>query len=313
MARHIDRKLRLTAAVLGMSARKDLAAAFRRVNAQTPFDVVRADKWLQGRAQPREQQVYEDWSKVLGLDRPGQWIADSDLPVFIAEICSRHGRDPESLQRDLELLGESGAAAGSVLGLSGSYVCYSHAWSPYYRGRLIRGELDIAAPSAAHRSPVTYVERLPTGPLRLKGTIVADRRALSFEVRDGRGEAMSIAFCLFPPSPPASVLAGMMFGATVIGPEPQPSMSRVVMLKRPPRAAKLRASDAYLAPGASMAEDLARCGVAVSEPVAVDRSLAELLAGDAGGSRGVDQIPVTAYRTLADLFDRDWLAGATAR
>jgi hypothetical protein len=33
MPRDIDRKLRATAAVLGLSARKDLAAAFRRVNA----------------------------------------------------------------------------------------------------------------------------------------------------------------------------------------------------------------------------------------------------------------------------------------
>ena len=71
MARDIDRKLRLTAVLLGTVARKDLAAAFRRVNANTSFDIGRADKWLQGRAQPRERQVYEDWAKVLELDRPG--------------------------------------------------------------------------------------------------------------------------------------------------------------------------------------------------------------------------------------------------
>ena len=61
MARDIARKLRLTAAVLGTIARKDLAAAFRRVNASTSFDTGRADKWLQGRAQPRELQVYEQY------------------------------------------------------------------------------------------------------------------------------------------------------------------------------------------------------------------------------------------------------------
>ena len=46
MAQDIDRKLRLTAALLGTAARKDLAAAFRRVNPNTAFDIGRADKWL---------------------------------------------------------------------------------------------------------------------------------------------------------------------------------------------------------------------------------------------------------------------------
>src|SRR4030095_10089810 len=62
LAREIDRKLRLTAAFLGAATRKDLARAFHRVNAATPFDVERAHKWLQGRATPREPQVYEDWA-----------------------------------------------------------------------------------------------------------------------------------------------------------------------------------------------------------------------------------------------------------
>ncbi|TIV73548.1 MAG: hypothetical protein E5V79_04790, partial [Mesorhizobium sp.] len=65
MAQHIAQKLRLTSALLGTVTRKDLAAAFRSVNARTAFDLGRADKWLQGRAQPREQSVYDDWAKVL--------------------------------------------------------------------------------------------------------------------------------------------------------------------------------------------------------------------------------------------------------
>ena len=107
MARDIARKLRLTAAVLGTIGRKDLAAAFRRVNASTSFDTGRADKWLQGRAQPRELQVYEDWSKVLDLDRSGQWIANCDTEAFLDEICSRHGRDREALLGSIEASGSS--------------------------------------------------------------------------------------------------------------------------------------------------------------------------------------------------------------
>jgi hypothetical protein len=60
LARDIDRKLRLTAALLGAATRKDLAAAFRKISPATPFDVNRAHKWMQGRAQPRELQLYAD-------------------------------------------------------------------------------------------------------------------------------------------------------------------------------------------------------------------------------------------------------------
>ena len=75
MAQHIAQKLRLTAALLGTVSRKDLAAAFRGVNPKTAFDLGRADKWLQGRAQPRQLSVYDDWSKLLKLEQPGAWIA----------------------------------------------------------------------------------------------------------------------------------------------------------------------------------------------------------------------------------------------
>ena len=75
MARDIDRKLRVTAAVLGLITRKDLAAAFRRVNAATTFDIERAHKWLQGRSSPRDARLYQDWVLVLGIDQSAEWIA----------------------------------------------------------------------------------------------------------------------------------------------------------------------------------------------------------------------------------------------
>jgi hypothetical protein len=65
IGREIDRKLRLTGAALGTVTLKDLAAAFRRINPATRFDIDRAHKWLQGRARPREAQVYEDWAQSL--------------------------------------------------------------------------------------------------------------------------------------------------------------------------------------------------------------------------------------------------------
>jgi hypothetical protein len=48
LAQDIDRKLRLTVAFLGAVTRKDLAAAFRRVNPNTSFEIGRADKLAAG-------------------------------------------------------------------------------------------------------------------------------------------------------------------------------------------------------------------------------------------------------------------------
>jgi hypothetical protein len=307
MARNIDRKLRLTAALLGTVGRKDLAAAFRRVNANTSFEIGRADKWLQGRAQPRELQVYEDWSKVLDLDRPGQWIADCDTDTFLDEICARHGRDREALLRALEGAANRIDGQRSVLELAGTFVCYSHAWSPYFHGRLIRGELSVAAASSPDRLPVTYTEVLPTGAMELKGTMSVAKRAVHIQVSDATGEAQVITFCLFQASPPASVLGGLMFGTTVIGPEAQPSVTRIVLVRLPAATARLRSADAYLPSQGSVAEDLAALGLRVEDSAAADRRLAEFLTG---GHGGFDQVPVSAYRALADLFDRSWLSGA---
>ncbi|ODT99678.1 MAG: hypothetical protein ABS83_01635 [Rhodospirillales bacterium SCN 65-16] len=305
MARDIDRKLRLTAALLGTVARKDLAAAFRRVNANTSFDIGRADKWLQGRAQPRERQVYEDWAKVLELDRPGQWVADCDIDTFLDEICARHDRDRNVLARDIEVFSGRVNGQGPALSLAGTFVCYSHAWSPYFQGRLIRGELTVTTSSTPNRLNAIYVEVLPTGLLELKGVLNMGKRATQGSVGDDSSSVPTLSFCLFPASPPASVLGGLMFGTTLIGPDAQPSVTRIVMVRLPVATARLRSTAAYLPAEASIARDLVEFGLRVQDAAAVDRLLAEFLSV---GVNGFDQVSVPAYRALTDLFDRIWLA-----
>ncbi|WP_020696350.1 hypothetical protein [Reyranella massiliensis] len=305
MARDIDRKLRLTAALLGTVARKDLAAAFRRVNANTSFDIGRADKWLQGRAQPRERQVYEDWAKVLELDRSGQWIADCDIDSFLDEICVRHGRDRNVLSRDIEVFSGRVNGQNAALSLAGTFVCYSHAWSPYFQGRLIRGELTIANSSTPNRLHAFYTEVLPTGLLELKGMINIGKRATQGSVGEDSSGVPTLTFCLFPASPPASVLGGLMFGTTLIGPDAQPSVTRIAMVRLPAANARLRSTAAYLPAQASIAGDLGEFGLRVRDAAAADRLLSEFLAV---GVNGFDQVSVPAYRALADLFDRIWLS-----
>lgn len=307
LAREIDRKLRLTAALLGTVARKDLAAAFRRVNPNTSFEIGRADKWLRGLARPREMQVYADWVKVLGLDRSGQWISDCDTEAFLDEICLRHGRDRETLLRSVEASGgRGGSKSRAAPELAGTFVCYSHAWSPYFRGQLIRGELTVGFESSPNRLPVTYTEVLPTGTMELRGLMLVADRGVHIQVSEPTGSAQVVTFCLFLASPPASVLGGLMFGTTRIGPDAQPSVTRIVMVRLPESKALLRSREAYLSPG-SIAEDLATLGLAIEDPAATDRLLSEFLAGNSGG---FDQVPVSTYRALADVFDRRWLSAA---
>ncbi len=305
MAREIDRKLRLTAALLGATTRKDLAKAFQRINPATPFDVERAHKWLQGRARPREQQLYEDWTKLLDLGQPGQWIAECDSEAFLEAICARHGRDPAALRHEVD-----GAAIPASqqphhgLPLAGTYACYHHSVSPYYRGRLIRGELTIAAVPAPQRLSATYEETMATGGrFRLDG-VVTLKRALHIDVNETTGEA-KIIFLLFPPAPLVSVLAGIMCCTPLIGPDVQPSVTRIAIVRLPAASRQLRDAPAPLAPQASVAEDLAALGLPVAEPALLDQRIAAFLGG--GDSGGLDQIASAAYRALAEALDRNWL------
>jgi hypothetical protein len=312
MGVEIDRKLCLTAALLGAASRKELAAAFRRVNPATPFDLERAHKWLQGRALPRDRRVYEDWARLVDVGEGAEWVATCGAEDFLERLCQHHGLARETLLgRAARFAGAAAAGRGPANGrapeLAGTYLCYSHAWSHYFRGRLIRGALTIAAGPGPQRLLATYREALPTGQVEAQGAAMLSERALWLDLREPRG-GIQVALWLFPPTPPASVLGGFMTGTTFIGPEPRPSVSRIVMIRLPvgePRPE--RRDGAYLPPGASLAADIAAAGVQVAAPETVDEALAAFLSGGAGG--GLDQISWSAYRALVELFDRWWLDG----
>ena len=309
MSQSIDRKLCFTAAALGTASRKELAAAFRRVNPATSFDLERAHKWLQGRARPRDAGLYEDWARLLDLGRSGAWIAACSLDEFVAELDARGPCAPHLLRERAEAFaGGSGHEPGQASELAGLYVCYSHAWSPYFRGRIIRGLLSIALSPAPRRLIGTYTEHLPTGPSVTEGPLVLAERAIHLDLRTPGGA--HLLFCLFPASAPASLLAGLMCGATLIGPEAQPSVTRIVMIRLPGGAGAVDVADAYLPEGSLVAADLARLGLALDEPDRVELVLSRFLRDGAAG--GLAQIPVAAYRVLADLFARPWLARATS-
>lgn len=311
LATDIDRKLCLTAALVGAVSRKDLAAAFRRANPQTSFDIERAHKWLQGRAKPREQRLYDDWALVLDVNEPGGWIADCDLSSFIDVLCSRRNQDRDQLLRRAQAFaggapvhGDRGSNTNVTqeVELAGSYVCYSHAWSPYFKGRLIRGALMISHGSGG--LVASYAEMLPTGRLVMSGPVDSLRNGLHLSLREPEGRT-SLLFSLFPPSSPFTVLGGLMCGPTVIGSEPQPSVSRIIILRLPAPNSLLESRNAYLPSGATMVQDLADLDLPVADPKMSEELLYAFLSGDGGHT--TDRAPIAAYRAVVECFDREWI------
>jgi len=304
-------KLRLTAAVLGCGSHKALCARFRAVNPATGFDLARSEKWLQGRAMPRSAQVYEDWAKLLRTDRPADWLVACAVDAFLAEICARFDSEPQDLWHRAGLPGTpAGAAAAASAGgsrhyLCGAYACYSHAWSPYYRGRLIRGALLIA-PARGGRLTAVYSEAIAGGMARLQGPVLQTGRTLHLDVRE-EGSGAPLFLSLFLPAPPASVLTGLLSGATIVGPEPEPSVSRFAAIRVAAAAPHLERSNRYMAPTATqIADDLRALGV---DPPRLEAAVG-VLRRFLGSSRfaGFDQTPAAAQARLVAFFDHAHLA-----
>jgi hypothetical protein len=307
MARDIDRKLRVTAAALGLITRKDLAAAFRRVNAATTFEIERAHKWLQGRSSPRDARLYQDWALVLDIRQSAEWIANSEFDVFVTVVAHRHNVEPETLHRlgtTRQVLHPDGGSEAR-LDLAGTYACYSNAWSPYFRGRIIRGTLTIADQTSGEALQVTYSEVLPTGRFQVIGTMDVTSRAAHLSLKEPAGDTQ-LSYCLFPPTSPVSVLGGLMCGATIIGPDSSPSVTRIIMIRLRDPSELAQSANAYLANGACLAQDLASLGLPTSSPQATDQRLSSfLLSGD---GVGFDQPSISSYRAIVELFDREWLS-----
>ncbi len=311
----IDRKLCLTAAIVGARTRKDLAAAFRRVNPRTSFDVERANKWLQGRARPREQQVYEDWAKVLGEGHTGAWIAEADFDSFVDRICAAREADREALLRHAKAFGGDSPRAAPALaeeaspfatGLAGVYACYSHAWSPYFSGRMIRGALLIQP--GAGGLEATYTQVRLADRLEGHGTVTILRRGLHIDMREPL-ERTSFHFTLFPPMSLVGVLGGLLCGTAVLGADPQPSVSRIVLVRLPGPSERLMSADCVLEPNASIAADLTAFGALTPDPAETDRRIAAFMSGGGGSC---DRVTLDGFRPLVELFDRLWIAGGAA-
>lgn len=312
-AREIASKLRLTATLLGCASQKELCAAFRRVNPQTGFDLERSYKWVQGRTLPRSPRIYEDWSAVLGLDRPGAWVASSELGEFVEAVAARHGADREAL---LLGAGISRGTAPQATGpeedyICGTYACYSHAQSPYYRGCIIRGALSIEpAARRAEKLTARYSQALAVGHAFVAGPVLRGAgRALTLILTAGSSGAMPCISQLLLPAPPGSLLAGNMSSFIMVDPNGQPPYAtRIAMIRVPAAIEAVEASNRYIAPEPmALTRDLAALGLRVANSTGLEARLACFLTAAGESASGTDRVSMADHVALSAACDRAWL------
>lgn len=306
-------KLRLTSAVLGCNGHKDLCARFRAVNPDTHFDLERAQKWFQGRSLPRSAAVYDDWAKVIGSSRPGVWLAACSVEAFVSELCTLFSVTPQQLQDRFTLQARSAAALQSdppALGsryLVGEYACYSLAWSPYFHGQVIRGALTL---DAQRGKPglfaASYRETLLGRAIEFRGEATAVGRTLHLSLRHAEEASSPLFMSLLLPGPPASALCGVMSGATLIGPDAQPSATRILLVRVPEAA---DASNRYLSPEpGAVAGDLEALGLPLGKPGELDVLALDFLSGESGP--GPVQVDTATQARFAAILDRSFLGVA---
>ena len=317
MVRDLASKLRITAALLGCASQKDLCARFHEVNPQTAFHLDRSYKWMQGRAQPRSAGVYEDWATLLGTAKPISHLQSCTVDEFLDLVCDDHKMSRDALA----------ARAGVVVGseamefnpierlpgrhLAGAYACYSHAWSPYFQGKIIRGSLVIE--TAAHGTPAlvaTYAEAVAFGRLRLRGPLSIVNRSVYVDLLEPTGR-FRLGMCLSLPGTLANVVVGVMSGTTVVDADPQPAATRIAMVRIPGSGvARLEASNRYIDAEAPLSSDLIALGVPVTAPVGLDALLHEFLAADQPNA--YLKVTATEYSRLTLAVDRLFIDSGAA-
>ncbi|WP_426959570.1 hypothetical protein [Muricoccus radiodurans] len=299
-------KLRMAAEAIGCASRKAFCARFREVNPATQCDLERLNKWMQGRSLPRASSVYADLAAVIGSTKPGSWIAGCSVEEFAAELAACTGAQAPAVPDIPARRAEPRPTGlfGGTAGLAGAFAAYSLAWSPRYRGSLIRGSLRLQ-PDGRGRLVATYAENLLGRLVQLDGEIQIGRLSMDFTLREPEGGA-PLFLTLHVPAPPASILVGVMSGATFISHEALPSATRIVFIRVPDSAA-LDATNRYLAPEeGAIAADLVALGLVLGQPERMDASMRAILGPVPA------QVSALEQAGLADIMDEEYFNDGAA-
>ena len=270
----IPAKQRATMAALGCHTRKELVARFRVRNSRTACDIDPLHKWMQGRATPRLAGFYDEWAAVIGISKPGAWLATCTLDAFLTETSVSLGFDDSTLRRSAAPKpSRAGAAApnhgllGGLASLCGTYMCWSRASSPHYQDQLIRGVLRLE-PGRDETLRASYSEYLPYGLMVLEGKASIGGRTLNITMTD-RQSGLEMHIVTHVPGPPVTVLCGLSVSAAALASEALPSAEPILAV-RAPGGADTDLPGGYMQAGRSeIAADLAAIGITLPAAHAV--------------------------------------------
>jgi len=296
MAHQFAEKLRLTAKALGCVTQKELCARFLEVNPQTQFELGNSYKWISGRAQPRSGGVFDDWARVLDLERSGRFLADCPLEEFRLLLAGRYEIADDAPTAEPKV------AEAFSLGrmLQGSYAVYSLAWSKAARGSVIRGWLEIE-PGEGGELAAQYSEQLPGGALTFSGRGVASHRALHFFLEDPEHQS-TLFLCCHTPTAPGNALLGLMAGSAYHDPESRPMAVRMLCVRNLNPSDGMASPNRYLGPSVDdIQKDIRGLGYHLAE----DSDIGELCASylSPGDGWGVVEVPMAEVETLIMRFD----------
>jgi hypothetical protein len=316
VVRDFGLKLRVTILALGFTTQKELHRHFLEIAPTSGLEQDTLYKWLQGRSTPRSGWVYDAWAAMLRLDRPLAHLKSCSIDEFVEDLIEPYGLDRAIVATVIGRPAAEDKATDDASDrwrdqLCGTFACYSHAFSPIFRGKIMRGALTIAAPGPAAPLDVSYVETTPFTELSHRGRLSWSNRLVGLDLHDEQ-KGSHVHMTLYCPSPPASVLTGLMMSPSFHDPTPQPTVSRVAAIRVPTVDLEaLGGRDCVFDPGEhSISAELALMGMRIYPSADLDRLLTDFLQDSDGG--GFDQVSVDQSARLNFAVDRQ-LAAAAAK
>lgn len=302
MRRVVDlaKKLEVTSLVLGCLTRKELCAAFARINPNTVMTLQNSYNWQSGRAAPRSFSLFEDWAAVLRLDQGPHFVMSSSLKEFVQALDGKVVL-PDGL---LQTLGEASAppatpASGATPAepapartetggawqsralLEGSFLALSLAWSPAQRGRLLAGALSLEVESTRRLSAI-YLENVLGRVITFAGEGAEDGQTAQLRLQC-EANATSFLMALHLPLVPGNLGGGIFAGHAVYDPDSEPTAGAILLLRNHDLSdEELASATGYRDLGeAALADYLQRLGYGRDPDARAERDLMRLLTTEA--------------------------------
>lgn len=237
----IARKLELTSIALGCLTRKELCAAFNRVNPNTVMSLQNCYNWQSGRAVPRNFSLFEDWAAAVGLGEGPHFIMSSSLDEFARAIGAKFalpdgllesfGRPPIAEPAPAALPRTEVAPAvwrnGALL--RGRFLALSQSWSPAQQGRLVVGVIDLDIDGDGGLS-AHYCENVLGRMVAFGGSGLEDGKTAQVTLRCEANGATFLMALHLPPLP-GNLAGGILAGNALYDPNAEPTASPILLLR----------------------------------------------------------------------------------